>query len=173
MEQWGFMVDTESCVACRACEIACKNRNELGVGPRLRQVASLEAGRFPDVLVTNFSMSCMHCGNPACVAVCPAGAISKRSEDGVVVVDKDKCIGCHYCFFACPFGVPAYRSDGTMVKCDLCIDRREMGLQPACVKTCFYEALHAGPLSELATLAREKTAKKLAGSTVPSVITIK
>ena len=173
MEQWGFLIDTENCVGCKACEIACKNRNKLGVGPRLRQVYSLESGSFPDTVVTNVSLSCMHCGKPACMEVCPAGAISKRSEDGAVLVDKDKCIGCHYCFFACPFGVPSYRSEGTMIKCDLCADRREMGLEPACAHTCFYDALHAGPLSELATLAREKAAEKLTASAIPSLLVIK
>lgn len=174
MEQWGFFVDTENCVGCKACEIACKNRNNLGPGPRLRKVTSLESGEFPNVTVMNISMSCMHCGKPACEAVCPTGAIRKREEDGVVVVDNTKCIGCHYCFFACPFGVPQYGEDGTMVKCDLCTDRREAGLDPACVHTCFYDALHAGPLAELSSLVRDRVAGGLTSSadTQPSVIVI-
>jgi anaerobic dimethyl sulfoxide reductase subunit B (iron-sulfur subunit) len=173
MEQWGFLIDTENCVGCRACEIACKNAEGLGVGPRLRQVQVLESGTFPDVLITNVSLSCMQCGNPACMAVCPTGAITKNSEDGVVSVDDSKCIGCHYCFFACPFGIPTYSPAGTMVKCDMCADRREMGLEPACVKNCFYDALHAGPLSELASLARRSAATRVAASTVPSMLVVK
>jgi anaerobic dimethyl sulfoxide reductase subunit B (iron-sulfur subunit) len=173
MEQLGFLIDTGNCVGCRACEIACKNAKGLGVGPRLRQVQILESGSFPDLQVTNISLSCMHCGNPACMAVCPTGAISKNSADGVVTVDDSKCIGCHYCFFACPFGIPTYSAAGTMVKCDLCADRRAMGLEPACVQTCFYDALHAGSLSDLATLARERTATSVAASTAPSVLVVK
>jgi len=115
-------------------------------------------------------MACMHCGEPACVAVCPAGAITKRAEDGIVVVDQNKCIGCHYCFFACPFGVPQYGDDGTMQKCNLCLDRLAAGKEPACVATCPAGALHAGKLSDLAKIAQEKVAKKLAASTQPSVL---
>lgn len=172
MEQWGFLIDTKNCVGCHACEIACKNRNQLEVGPRLRHVITIESGNFPDIAVTNVSMACMHCGKPACMEVCPTGAISKRSEDGIVVVDHNKCIGCHYCFFACPFGHPQYRADGTMFKCDLCLDRIQAGLEPACVKTCFYDALHAGPLSELSVLAKERVASNLANATQPSVIVV-
>jgi anaerobic dimethyl sulfoxide reductase subunit B (iron-sulfur subunit) len=172
MEQWGFLIDTQSCVGCKACEIACKNRNHLGVGPRLRRVSTIESGEFPDTVVTNISLACMHCGKPACVAVCPTGALFKRSQDGVVIVDRTKCIGCHYCFFACPFGVPQYADDGTMVKCDLCTDRREVGLEPACVQTCFYHALYAGPLTELSSLMRDKMANRLAGSSDPSILVI-
>ncbi len=173
MEQWGFLIDTGNCVGCRACEIACKNARQLDVGPRLRQVIVSEFGAYPDLVVTNISMSCMHCGKPACMEVCPTGAISKNSETGVVTVDDTKCIGCHYCFFACPFGIPAYRSNGTMVKCDMCAERRAMGLGPACAKTCYYHALYAGPLSELETLARQKAAKRVAASTKPSLLVVK
>lgn len=171
-EQFGFLVSEASCVGCKACEVACKNRNELeSPGPRLRSVQHLEEGIFPAVSVTNVSMGCMHCAQPACMKVCPAGAISKRAEDGVVLVDKDKCIGCHYCFFACPFGVPQYRNEeGTMIKCDSCLDRRQMGLEPACAHSCFYGGLHAGPLSELSELAKGYAAENLGGQTGPSVI---
>lgn len=168
-EQRGFLVDLSRCTACKACEIACKNRNKLSVGPRLRRVNSLQRGKYPDVSVANLSMACMHCGKPACEAVCPTGAITKRSEDGIVVVDQEKCIGCHYCFFACPFGVPQYGADGTMVKCDLCKDFLEIGKEPACVSNCFYGALHSGTMEELAEIAAEKNAEKLVGSTQPFV----
>lgn len=174
MEQFGFLINTKNCVACKACEMACKNRNNLdSPGPRLRIVVSKETGKFPDTKVTNMSLSCMHCADPACMHACPAGAISKRSDDGTVVVDHGKCIGCHYCFFACPFGVPSYRDDdGTMIKCDGCIDRRLMGLDPACAHTCFYEALYAGPLSELREKAAEMVASDMEGGTSPSVLVV-
>lgn len=167
--QRGFLVDLSRCTACRACEIACKNRNKLDVGPRLRRVTQIETGEFPDVSVANLSMACMHCGKPACAAVCPTGAISKRDEDGLVVVDKEKCIGCHYCFFACPFGVPQYGADGTMVKCDGCKDFVEIGKKPACAAICFYDALHAGTLEELAEIAADKNVHRLNASTQPFV----
>ena len=112
----------------------------------------------------------MHCGEPACVAVCPAGAISKRAQDGIVVVDQNKCIGCHYCFFACPFGVPQYGSSGTMQKCNYCLDRTEKGQEPACVNSCPAQAIKAGTMDELAKYTQERMARKLAGSTQPSVL---
>lgn len=172
MTQWGFLIDKRKCAGCKACEVACKTRNKLAPGDaRLRRVQRVEEGVFPNVKVTSFSMSCMHCADPSCAKVCPAGAISKNPEDGAVIVNHDKCIGCHYCFFACPFGVPQYRqTDGTMVKCDLCADRRAMGLDPACVHTCFYHALKAGPLNELSDMAQG--AMKLNGEGNPSILTI-
>jgi len=113
----------------------------------------------------------MHCVNPACAAVCPAGAISK-DQDGAVLADRNACIGCHYCFFACPFGVPQYREeDGTMIKCDLCADRRVMGLVPACAHTCFHYALAAGPINELSAMASEQS-RLFSEHTNPSVFVI-
>lgn len=174
MEQFGFLVNTRNCVSCKACEIACKNRNQLeSPGPRLRTVDTTETGTFPDTVIVHLSTSCMHCANPACVEVCPAGAITKREEDGVVVGDRTKCIGCQSCLAACPFGVPSYREeDGTMIKCDGCTDRRAMGLEPACAHTCFYNALYAGPLSELNALAEKLGAEMMDGETGPSVMVV-
>ena len=104
MEQFGFLVDTKNCVGCRACEIACKNRNQLeSPGPRLRKVETTESGTFPNTRVVHLSLSCQHCENPACVEVCPAGAITKR-EDGTVIADQSKCLGCQACQSACPYG---------------------------------------------------------------------
>ena len=170
MEQFGFLVDTKNCVGCRACEIACKNRNQLeSPGPRLRKVETAESGTFPNTRVVHLSLSCQHCENPACVEICPADAITKR-EDGTVIADQSKCLGCQACQTACPYGVPQYREDdGTMIKCDGCADRRAVGLQPACAHTCFYNALYAGPLSELEALAAERGAERMEGETGPSI----
>ena len=126
-KQYGFYMDTERCIKCWACEVACKQWNGIEAGTiARRKVHEVESGTFPNVTRTFVSMSCMHCGEPACAKVCPAGAITKRGEDGIVVVDKEKCIGCHYCFFACPFGVPQY-TDAGMDKCDCCIGN---GVEP-------------------------------------------
>lgn len=172
-EQFGFLVDTINCVGCKACEVACKNRNELdSPGPRLRKVTNTESGTFPDTRVVHLSLSCMHCEHPACVEACPAGAVSKR-EDGTVVADRNLCIGCQTCATACPYGVPQYREDdGTMIKCDGCIDRRAAGLAPACAHTCFYNALYAGPLSELEAIAEQRGAVRMEGETGPAVFIV-
>jgi len=173
MEQHGFLFETAKCVACKACEIACQQRNQSDKALSLRTVTSLVKGEFPNVAVTHMSMSCMHCGKPLCAAVCPTGAITKRLEDGIVMVDEAKCIGCFACLSACPFNVPQFRDNGTMVKCDLCLDRKELDLEPACVRACFYDALHAGPLSELHAQARERLSERIAGASQPSVSTSK
>jgi DMSO reductase iron-sulfur subunit len=177
--QYGFYFDPSRCIECYACEMACKAEHDLApsvnaepgtTGPRWRRVIRIENFYQPEENAQHISLSCMHCGEPACMAVCPAGAISKRAEDGIVVVDSNKCIGCHYCFFACPFGVPQYGPDGTMQKCNLCLERLEAGEQPACVANCSGGAILAGPLDELSDIVRARTAQRLAGSTRPSAI---
>jgi len=166
-KQVGFYIEVDRCMNCHACEVACKQVHDAEPGPMWRRVLDIWGGSFPDVTRTFLSLACMHCGNPPCEAVCPTGAIRKRAEDGIVAVDQNKCIGCHYCFFACPFGVPQYGTSGTMQKCDFCLS---VGIEPACADTCPAEALHAGTLEELADLAKERTAKKLVGATQPSVL---
>jgi anaerobic dimethyl sulfoxide reductase subunit B (iron-sulfur subunit) len=176
--QRGFYIDTGVCMGCYSCVAACKNWNgvapqvtaEPGTqGPQWRRVTTVESGVYPDAHIVNVSLACMHCGKPACMAVCPADAISKRTEDGIVVVDRTKCIGCHACAAACPFGVPQYGEDGTMQKCNYCLDRVLEGQMPACVETCPPRALRAGTMDELSRLAGAKAARRLVASSDPSV----
>ncbi len=175
--QKGFYLDTKICVACYSCVTACKNWNGVAPevsakpgtqGPKWRRVTTVELGSYPDARIVNVSLSCMHCGKPACMSVCPVEAISKRDEDGIVVVDKSQCIGCHACAAACPFGVPQYGEDGTMQKCNYCLDRTVKGQEPACAATCPAGALWAGTLQELSQMSSEKSARQLVGSSNPS-----
>lgn len=172
-EQYGFWIEIDRCVECYACEVACKAEHNVDLGVRWRRVTNVWGGSFPNVTLKSVSLSCMHCASPACEAVCPVGAIEKQSDTGAVTVDSSKCIGCHYCFYACPFGVPAYGEDGTMQKCGLCSERLAAGLEPKCSTTCPAGALHFGTMTELARVAQEKAAMKLAASTQPSVIVSK
>ena len=164
--QYGFYMDSDRCIKCWACEIACKQWNGIEAGTiARRKVHEVTSGTFPNVKRTFVSMSCMHCAEPACAAVCPAGAITKR-EDGIMVVDKEKCIGCRYCFFACPFGVPQYNDQG-MDKCDCCIGNGVTpGDTPHCVATCPTKALHFGTLEEMSALAAETKVTQMANSAV-------
>jgi len=131
-------------------------------------VDETNTGEFPNVTRTFTSLSCRHCAEPACVAICPSGALSKREEDGLVVVDQEVCINCKSCSQACPFDVPQYTDK--MDKCDACLSLgRNAGEEPRCVITCPCQALHFGELSEMAELAAAKGGHQLEGETVPSV----
>jgi len=166
-KQLGFYLDLDRCVQCHACEVACKAHNNVELGIRWRQVVGLWAGHYPDLIHRTITFSCMHCGKPSCVDACPTQAITKRTEDGIVVVDRDECIACDACAEACPFGAPQFGQDGLMQKCNLCVDRLAQGKQPACVGTCPGEALHYGTLEELSRLA---STQQLAGSMRPSML---
>ena len=103
----------------------------------------------------HFPRSCLHCETPACVTVCPTGASYKRAEDGIVLVDEDKCIGCQLCAWACPYGAREFSAKrGVMQKCTLCVDRiynetlEPADRQPACVKACPTRARHFGDLCD-------------------------
>ncbi|BAS26154.1 DMSO/selenate family reductase complex B subunit [Limnochorda pilosa] len=159
MKQKAWYFDASSCIGCKTCEMACKDTNDLQVGVRLRRVREYGGGHWivrngfeqPAGVFTYFvSTSCMHCQEPPCVNVCPAGAMQKREEDGIVVVDSEKCIGCGYCQWACPYDAP--RLDPTthiMRKCDMCIDLQDRGEKPACVANCPMRCLDFGELEEL------------------------
>jgi DMSO reductase iron-sulfur subunit len=158
--QLGFYFDPNRCVQCHACEVACKSLHHLESGIGWRSVISIWKGEYPEVINRTVSLACMHCGEPACRAVCPTGAIEKRFQDGVVVVHKERCNGCHACLWVCPFGAVRFGSDGKMQKCDSCFELVSEGKEPACVATCPAEALHFGPLEEMAELPGRKAAQK-------------
>lgn len=158
-----IFVDTFRCVGCHACETACKVENGVPPGPKWIQVIEVES-RVGDTWRVNWKpMACMHCGVPACQKVCPTRAISKRIEDGIVLVDRDICIGCMECFRACPFGAPQLGEDRRMQKCTLCVHRTANGDIPACVESCPSEAMYYGDLQELSRLIRGKYSARSIG----------
>lgn len=167
--QYGIYIRTDRCIQCHACEVACKSWNGIEPGIRWRRVADEWSGKFPEVSNRTVSYSCMHCAKPACVGACPEKAISKRSEDGIVLVDVRKCKGCRTCATVCPFHIPEYGRTGTMQKCNLCHERLQQGRQPACVATCPGEALTFGFMDELAELSAAKSGEKLEAATDPSL----
>jgi anaerobic dimethyl sulfoxide reductase subunit B (iron-sulfur subunit) len=168
-KQYGFIIDTERCVDCRACVTACKSSNNIDLGITWRRVSSTWKGIYPNATFTSTSMACNHCAKPACIEICPTAAISKRGEDGIVVVNKTTCIGCRACEPACPFNAPQFGKDGVMQKCDLCLDRISAERKPVCVTTCPAGALIFGTMDELPKLAGKKTVRQLEGTTQPSI----
>jgi len=166
-KQAGFYLNLDRCVQCHACEVACKAHNDVELGIKWRHVVGMWAGHYPDLVHRTISFSCMHCGTPSCVDSCPTQAITKRAEDGIVLVDRDECTGCEACADACPFGVPQFGQDGIMQKCNLCTERLAQCELPTCIGTCPGGALQFGTLEELSRLA---SARQLPGSTQPSML---
>jgi formate dehydrogenase iron-sulfur subunit len=171
-EAVGFFTDTSVCIGCKACEVACKEWNQLkGHKPTFladsfdntgkldeenwRHVAFFD--KVPDAPVTTgngaawlmFSDVCKHCKHASCLEVCPTGAII-RTEFDTVFIQQDVCNGCRDCISACPFGVIGFSElTGTVHKCTFCYDRLQSGLAPACAKVCPTQAIQFGPLSAM------------------------
>ena len=177
MAQLGFYINQARCNACNACAIACKDLNNTPVGVNFRRIYVNEAGSFSqdengawvqNVSAFNTSISCNHCEQPKCLKGCPTGALFKRQEDGIVLIDQDKCVGCRYCEWNCPYGAPQYNEElGVMTKCHSCISLREKGEDPACVGACIMRAIEFGPIDEL----RQKygTTAQIKGIPSPSI----
>ncbi len=135
-EQYRFHFDATACVGCRCCEVACNEQNNNPADVKWRRVGEMEGGSFPDTLLLFNSMSCNHCIDPACLKGCPTESYIKF-DNGIVFHDDDTCIGCQYCTWNCPYGVPTYHEERKIVtKCHMCHERLEEGQTPACVQAC-------------------------------------
>ena len=163
--QVGFLVKPRHCSNCQACVRACRKHNQTPEGaPGRRQVTAYREGDAEEIFV---STSCMHCVDPACARVCPAGAIVKGAG-GVVAVRADRCIGCKYCYQACPFAVPAYNAV-SMDKCDCCTGNGlPLGEEPYCARACKFDALSFGNVTDL--LANNPGARLVEASTRPALV---
>jgi anaerobic dimethyl sulfoxide reductase subunit B len=147
---YAFTFDASSCTGCKACQIACKDKNNLPTGVLWRRVYEVTGGTWKnvgangirpgvwttDVFAYNLSIACNHCVHPKCAGVCPVDAYVVR-DDGIVHIDETKCMGCGYCSWACPYAAPQYNPDlRHMTKCNFCFDNIDAGLPPACVAAC-------------------------------------
>ena len=185
-EAYGFFTDTSICIGCKACEVACKEWNQLpGNNPTFRadsfdNTGQLDAQnwrhvRFVETLPLADTVSqpqstaggqawlmmsdvCKHCQNASCMEVCPTNAII-RTEFNTVFIQQDVCNGCRNCVAACPFGVIGFNPDsGTVHKCTLCYDRLQNNLEPACAKACPTQSIQFGKLSDLQQAADTRLA---------------
>ena len=150
-----FLFDATRCIDCRACMVACSVENKIDMDKTRIWVAGVGLiGQYPELKRASMVYHCMHCNEPDCLSACPVGAYSKRN-DGPVLYNKDKCIGCRYCMNACPFGVPHFDWDKGLIdgafidKCTMCPQRIDKGLEPACVATCPTDALVFGERADL------------------------
>jgi anaerobic dimethyl sulfoxide reductase subunit B len=152
-------LDIDLCVGCGACAVACMDQNDIYPEkgqPALRRIHTVEEGEYPRAMIRHVSAACMQCEDSPCVIGCPTGALSKDEKTGAVVVSGELCIGCHSCALACPFGAPRYDRDEKMQKCNLCLERVEAGLEPACVRVCPMSALKFESANELQTKKESK-----------------
>jgi len=172
-----FYVDTKRCIECGGCEVACKNENEVGKGIFRIRVVTVNEGETGE---SNVPIPCMHCSNAPCVAVCPVDALYTRA-DSIVHVNKETCIGCGYCLYACPFGAPqfpkanAFGTRGVMDKCTYCAggptqafsdkehnlygaNRVAEGKLPACASFCATKALVAGDAEFVDAVIKQRAA---------------
>ncbi len=185
MARMKFLCDAERCIECNACVTACKQEHEIPWGVNRRRVVTLNDGVPGE---RSISVACMHCSDAPCMAVCPVDCFYK-TEEGVVLHDKDLCIGCGYCFYACPFGAPqfpqtgAFGVRGKMDKCTFCAggpepDRSDAEFQkygrnrlaegklPACAEMCSTKALLGGDGEVIANIYRDRVTHRGKGGEV-------
>jgi formate dehydrogenase iron-sulfur subunit len=184
MARMKFLCDVSRCIECNGCVTACKNENDVPWGVNRRRVVTINDGVPGERSV---SVACMHCSDAPCAAVCPVDCFT-RTEDGVVLHDKDLCIGCGYCFYACPFGAPQFPQQGAfgvrgkMDKCTFCAggpgpdnedrvkkygrDRLAEGKLPLCAEMCATKALLAGDGEVIANIYRERVFNRGKGAEV-------
>ena len=181
-EEWIFYFDPNRCIGCHACSISCKQfHGRDAAADDWRTVTHHETGTYPNVQDVPLSMSCMHCHDAPCEKVCPTNAIEKRESDGIVTINRDECIGCKYCGWACPFGAPVYGDDGLMSKCNMCLGQGPGGgadvedtpkheldgqVEPNCVSDCVGEAIKAGPQKEIIKEASQAAAERFKSGAV-------
>ena len=171
------LVDIDLCIGCKACEIACKEWNDLEVEETHNfgsyqshedlTASTWDLMRFNEVDLDDGGLawlirkdSCLHCEEPGCLLACPAPGAIVQYENGIVDFDQDKCIGCQYCVSGCPFDIPRFDSKTKKVyKCTMCVERVSNAMEPACVKACPTGSIRFGTKEDMVLYGEEKVAK--------------
>ncbi|MDP7592389.1 MAG: dimethyl sulfoxide reductase anchor subunit [Litorilituus sp.] len=168
-KQHGFFFTADNCIGCHACEAACSEKNENPAHLAFRSVGYVEGGTYPDYKRMNISMACNHCDDPVCLKGCPTRAYTKHAEYGAVLQDPETCFGCGYCTWVCPYNAPQLDPvKGRVSKCNMCVDRLEVGLKPACVSACVGNALDFGVI-ETTPNNREQCKTTIPGFPSPDI----
>ena len=148
MTRMGFLLDSDSCIGCHACTVACKSEHDVPLGVNRTWVKYIETGSFPDVARKFNVMRCNQCEDAPCMAICPTSALF-RADNGVVDFQDDNCIGCKSCMNACPYDALYINPEtNTAHKCNMCNHRLEVGLEPSCQIVCPTEAIKIGDLDD-------------------------
>lgn len=163
--RYAMVIDLRRCIGCHSCSVACKAENAVPLGVWQSWVKQIEKGRYPYVRKFFLPTLCNNCGSPICLQNCPTKATYQR-EDGIVMVDEHRCIGCKYCIASCPYDVRYVNPIKRIVqKCSWCHHRLDAGLEPACVNTCPVRARIFGnlrdPTSEVARVISENPVQVL------------
>lgn len=172
MVRYGMLIDLKSCNGCKACMTACKANHSIPVGEHEGREyyriwsAEVELGAFPYVIRNMTPLLCMQCEEPPCVDVCPIPGAIYRREDGIVLINEEKCNGCKLCIPACPYGALYLREDkGVIDKCTFCVENIDEGLPLECVKACPADAMFFGdldnPESQISKLIKKWDARPL------------
>ncbi|MGH3849922.1 MAG: DmsC/YnfH family molybdoenzyme membrane anchor subunit, partial [Pseudonocardiaceae bacterium] len=173
-QQYGFEVDLDACTGCKACVIACNNLNGLDEGESFRATGLLHGGTLVLPLQQTVTTACHHCVEPACMNGCPTRAFDKDPLTGIVSHAEERCLGCGYCTWTCPYEVPRFNeARGVIRKCDMCKDRLAVGEAPACVQACPNGAI-AIRLVDIGEVVAEAAAPNAAvlPTAPPSMLTI-
>ena len=170
------MIDTSTCIGCKACEVACQEWNDLPPEATVQvgtyQTMPQTAWNFWNLIKFNEYESgtglhwlmrkdqCMHCADPGCLKACPAPGAIVQYNNGLVDFQQENCIGCGYCISGCPFDIPRFNTRTKKVyKCTLCVDRVSVGLEPACIKACPTSCLQYGPKEQMLQVANKRVAQ--------------
>ncbi|NRA23080.1 MAG: dimethyl sulfoxide reductase anchor subunit [Oleispira sp.] len=168
-KQHGFHFTADNCIGCHACEAACSEKNDLPAHLSFRSVGYVEGGSYPDYKRMNISMACNHCDNPVCMKGCPTKAYTKHAEYGAVLQDPETCFGCGYCTWVCPYNAPQLDPmEGKVSKCNMCVDRLEVGLKPASESACLGNELNFG-VAENTPENREQVKTSIPGFPDPTI----
>lgn len=164
-KHYGMVIDVRRCIGCHACTATCKIENDVPTNYYRSWVVEGDKGEYPNVSRVKLPTLCNHCEDAPCEQVCPVKA-TYHDENGTVLVDPERCIGCRYCVAACPYDARYLNPEtGIADKCTFCVHRVEYGLEPACVSTCVGHARVFGdlndPNSEVSRLLREHNAQTL------------
>jgi formate dehydrogenase iron-sulfur subunit len=183
------LVDTSTCIGCKACEVACQEWNDLPPETTV-QLGSYQT--LPDMTANFWNLikfreheengalswlmrkdQCMHCAEPGCLAACPAPGAIVQYTNGIVDFQQDQCIGCGYCMTGCPFDVPKFHAKTRRVyKCTMCVDRVSVGLQPACVKACPTSCLQFGTKDAMLEVANHRVEQLRGNGFTQAAVTV-